>query len=122
MAQPAVGDRIEAHVWRISAVVIVGAIMSILDTTIVNVALATLGPVLGPTLGGLIVDNASWRWIFSVNLPIGAIAVMLALRFLPARARGDRGHDPLDFVGLALMSTGIPLLTYGLAEIGVTGG
>src|SRR5579884_955754 len=36
-------DRIEAHVWRISAVVIVGSIMSILDTTIVNVALATLG-------------------------------------------------------------------------------
>src|SRR3954463_10347658 len=37
-------DRIDAYVWRISAVVIVGSIMSILDTTIVNVALATLGP------------------------------------------------------------------------------
>src|SRR5204863_5535817 len=190
-------DRIDAFVWRISAVVIVGSIMSILDTTIVNVALATLGrdlhstiadiqwvvtgymlslaavipitgwaarrfgakrvylvslvlftagsalcglasstnelilfrvlqgvgsgmilpigqlmmadaagpkrmgrvmsivavpamlaPILGPTLGGLIVDNASWRWIFFVNLPIGAIAVVAALRILPSGERG----------------------------------
>ena len=43
-------DRIEAHVWRISAVVIVGSIMSILDTTIVNVALATLGRELHSTI------------------------------------------------------------------------
>src|SRR3954469_23960178 len=185
-------DRIDAYVWRISAVVIVGSIMSILDTTIVNVALATLGreldssladiqwvvtgymlslaavipvtgwaarrfgakrvylislllftagsalcglassttelivfrvfqgigggmilpigqmmmadaagpkrmgrvmsiaavpamlaPILGPTIGGLIVDNASWRWIFFVNLPIGVAAVIAALRTLP---------------------------------------
>src|ERR1700738_488626 len=185
-------EPISAHVWRVSAVVIIGSIMSILDTTIVNVALATLGrdmhstitdiqwvvtgymlslaavipitgwaarrfgakqvylvslvlftagsalcglatsttelilfrvlqgigggmilpigqlmmpeaagpkrmgrvmsivavpamlaPILGPTLGGLIVDNASWRWIFYVNLPIGLIAVIAALRILP---------------------------------------
>src|SRR6476469_4000656 len=175
-------ERIDAHVWRVSAVVLVGSVMSILDTTIVNVALATLGrelhstiaqiqwvvtgymlalaavipvtgwaarrsgakrvyllslvlfpagsvlcglattttqlivfrvlqcvgggmilpigqmmmadaagpkrmgrvmsivavpamlaPILGPTIGGLIVDNASWRWIFFVNLPVGVI-------------------------------------------------
>jgi EmrB/QacA subfamily drug resistance transporter len=221
--------RIDAAVWRISGVVIVGSIMSILDTTIVNVALATLGrdlhstvadiqwvvtgymlslaavipltgwaarsfgakrvylislvlftlgsvlcglassteeliafrvlqgigggmilpigqmmmanaagpermgrvmgivavpamlaPILGPTIGGLIVDNASWRWIFYVNVPIGAIAVLAALRLLPAGERSEA--DPLDFRGLALMSIGLPLLTYGLAEIGVTGG
>src|SRR5579859_4642682 len=185
-------DRIEAHVWRISGVVILGSIMSILDTTIVNVALATLSqrlhspiaeiqwvvtgymlalaavipvtgwaanrfgakrvymislalfvigsalcglatsteelvifrvlqgvgggmilpvgqlmmanaagpsrmgrvmsvvavpamlaPILGPTLGGLIVQNISWRWIFYVNLPIGVIALIAATRFLP---------------------------------------
>ncbi len=221
-------NRIDAYVWRISAVVIVGSIMSILDTTIVNVALATLGrelhstisqiqwvvtgymlslaavipitgwaarrfgakqvyvlslvlftagsalcglatsttelivfrviqgigggmilpigqlmmadaagpqrmgrvmsivavpamlaPILGPTIGGLIVDNASWRWIFYVNLPIGLIAVAAAIRALPHSERGQAGK--LDGRGLALMATGLPLLTYGLAEIGVTG-
>jgi EmrB/QacA subfamily drug resistance transporter len=221
-------DRISAHVWRISAVVILGSIMSILDTTIVNVALATLGrelhstiaqiqwvvtgymlalatvipvtgwaarrfgakrvymtslilftagsalcglatstnelivfrvlqgvgggmilpigqlmmaeaagpkrmgrvmsvvavpamlaPILGPTIGGLIVQNFSWRWIFYVNLPVGIIAVASAIRYLPRvkPATADR----LDFRGLVLMATGVPLLTYGLAEIGETG-
>jgi EmrB/QacA subfamily drug resistance transporter len=222
-------DRIDSHVWLISSVVILGMGMSILDTTIVNVALATLGrelhstisqiqwvvtgymlalaaviplsgwaaerfgprrmylislvlftagsmlcgiststteliifrvvqgvgggmlmplgmmmmagaagpkrmgrvmsivsmpmmlaPILGPTIGGLIVDNASWRWIFYVNVPIGVIAVIAAARFLPhPKAAGAR---PLDFRGLALMALGLPLLTYGLAEVGSTGG
>ncbi len=225
---PGAGDRIDAYVWRISAVVIVGSIMSILDTTIVNVALATLGrelhssiaeiqwvvtgyllslaavipitgwaarrfgtkpvyilsvvlftagsalcglatsttelivfrvlqgigggmilpigqlimadaagpkrmgrvmsvvavpamlaPILGPTIGGLILDHASWRWIFFVNLPIGVVAVIAALRVLP-RVRPEPS-DRLDYLGLALMATGLPLITYGLAEIGITG-
>jgi EmrB/QacA subfamily drug resistance transporter len=221
-------DRIDAHVWRVSAVVIVGSIMSILDTTIVNVALDTLGrelhstiaqiqwvvtgymlalaavipitgwaarrfgakrvylvslvlftmgsalcglatstnelivfrviqglgggmilpigqlmmaeaagpkrmgrvmsivavpamlaPILGPTIGGLILDNMSWRWIFYVNVPIGVIAVIAALRILPTVKPQPAGA--LDYRGLALMATGLPLLTYGLAEIGTTG-
>ena len=198
-------DRIDAYVWRISAVVIVGSIMSILDTTIVNVALDTLGrelhstiaqiqwvvtgymlslaavipvtgwaarrfgakqvylvslvlftlgsalcglatstneliffrvlqgigggmilpigqlmmaeaagpkrmgrvmsivavpamlaPILGPTIGGLILDNTSWRWIFYVNMPIGIIAVIAALRILPKveRAADRRARLP----------------------------
>src|SRR5579884_3756079 len=200
-------DRIEAHVWRISAVVMVGAIMSILDTTIVNVALATLGrelhaplstiqwvatgylvalamvipmtgwaserfgakrlwmlvvglfvagsvlsglawsagsliffrvlqglgggmimpagmtilaqaagpqrigrvmsvvgapmllgPVLGPVLGGLILQHLSWRWIFYVNVPIGALALAMAWRLLP-QATPQRG-ERLDLLGL----------------------
>jgi EmrB/QacA subfamily drug resistance transporter len=220
--------RIEAHVWRISLVVMLGAIMSILDTTIVNVALATLSrdlhasisqiqwvvtgymlalaavipvsgwaadrfgaklvyltslvlftagsmlsgiatdinqlvifrviqgvgggmilpvgqmmmaaaagprrmgrvmsivavpamlaPVLGPTIGGLILQTASWRWIFFVNVPIGVFAVISAVRTLPAAEALMR--RALDFRGLALMVTGLPLLTYGLAEIGTTG-
>jgi EmrB/QacA subfamily drug resistance transporter len=222
-------DKISAHVWRVSAVVVVGSIMSILDTTIVNVALATLShklhatladiqwvvtgymlalagvipitgwaarrfgakqvylvslvlftagsalcglaastteliifrvlqgvgggmilpigqlmmaeaagprrmgrvmsivavpamlaPILGPTLGGLILQNTSWRWIFYVNVPIGVIAVIAALRTLPSVKPGPA--DRLDVRGLALMATGLPLLTYGLAEVGVTGG
>ncbi|MEA2198445.1 MAG: hypothetical protein QOJ25_2496 [Solirubrobacteraceae bacterium] len=221
-------DRIDAYVWRVSAVVIIGSIMSILDTTIVNVALATLGhqlhspvsqiqwvvtgymlslaavipvtgwasrrfgaksvylvslvlfvvgsalcgfatstselivfrvlqgigggmilpvgqlmmaeaagptrmgrvmsivavpamlaPVLGPTVGGLIIENLNWHWIFFVNIPIGAIAVIAAVRILPRVKRAPAGR--LDTAGLALMATGLPLLTYGLAEIGTTG-
>jgi EmrB/QacA subfamily drug resistance transporter len=221
-------DRIDGYVWRISAVVLLGSVMSILDTTIVNVALDTLGrelhatiaqiqwvitgyllslaavipvtgwaarrfgakpvyllslvlftggsalcglassstelvlfrvlqgigggmllpigqmimadaagprrmgrvmsivavpamlaPILGPTVGGLIIDNSSWRWIFYVNVPIGVIAVIAALRTLPRLERAPT--NPLDLPGLALMATGLPLLTYGLAEIGTTG-
>ena len=225
-------SRIEAHVWRISAVVIVGSIMSILDTTIVNVAMDTLShelhatisqvqwvvtgymlslaavipitgwaakrfgakrvwitslilftagsalcgtatsideliffrvlqgigggmilpigqlmmadaagpermgrvmsivavpamlaPILGPAIGGLILDNASWQWIFYVNLPIGIIAVITSLRTLP-RDKPTAASAPagrLDVRGLALMATGLPLLIYGLAEVGSTG-
>jgi EmrB/QacA subfamily drug resistance transporter len=222
-------DRISPHVWRISAVVVIGSIMSILDTTIVNVALATLSrelhasiseiqwvvtgymlslaavipvtgwaarrfgakqvyivslvlftagsalcglatdttqliifrvlqgvgggmilpvgqlmlaeaagpkrmgrvmsvvavpmmlaPILGPTLGGLIVQNMSWRWIFYVNVPIGVIGVIAALKVLPKVERG--AAERLDTRGLLMMATGLPLLTYGLAEVGVTGG
>src|SRR6476659_7824303 len=221
-------NKIDAYVWRISAVVIVGSIMSILDTTIVNVALATLGrelhssidqiqwvvtgyllslaavipvtgwaarrfgakrvyiislvlftagsalcrlassttalilfrvlqgigggmilpigqlmmaeaagpkrmgrvmsivavpamlaPILGPTIGGLILDNAGWQRIFYVNVPIGIVAVIAAIRVLPRAEGGAAGR--LDVRGLALMATGLPLLTYGLAEVGVTG-
>ena len=80
---------------------------------------AMLAPILGPTIGGLILDNASWRWIFYVNLPIGVIAVIAALRVLPRVQREPAGK--LDTLGLALMATGLPLLTYGLAEVGSTG-
>src|SRR5207237_10335426 len=44
---------------------------------------ALLAPILGPAIGGLIVDTSSWRWIFFVNVPIGVIAVLAAVRVLP---------------------------------------
>jgi EmrB/QacA subfamily drug resistance transporter len=80
---------------------------------------AMLAPVLGPTIGGLIIQNTSWRWIFYVNVPIGVIGVVTALRTLPRVKPGP--VDKLDTLGLVLMATGLPLLTYGLVEIGVTG-
>src|SRR2546423_1372941 len=80
---------------------------------------AMLAPILGPTIGGLILDNASWRWIFFVNLPVGVLAFAAALKILPRGEREDAGR--LDVRGLALMASGLPLLTYGLAEIGATG-
>jgi EmrB/QacA subfamily drug resistance transporter len=90
-----------------------GRVMSIVSLP------AMLAPIFGPTIGGLIVDNASWRWIFYVNVPIGVIAVVAALRVLPRRAP-ERAGD-LDLRGLVLMALGVPLLTYGLAEVGITG-
>ena len=228
MSEAAFTDRIDPHVWRIATVVVLGSIMSILDTTIVNVALDTLGrdlhsplasiqwvltgymlalaavipvtgwaarrfgagnvylislvlftagsalcgfatstdqlivfrilqgigggmllpigqmmlagaagpkrmgrvmsvvaipamlaPIFGPTIGGLIVDNLSWRWIFFVNIPIGIAAFIAAWRMLP---RGTRSPaEKLDVPGFLLLASGVPLLTYGLAEIGATG-
>ena len=222
-------DRIEPHVWRIAAVVVVGAIMSILDTTIVNVALDTLSrdlhssladiqwvatgymlalaavipvsgwaagrfgakrlwiasvvlftlgsvlcgfawstgsliafrvlqgvgggmimpvgqmvltraagparlgrvmsvvglamilaPIFGPTIGGLLIDHLDWRWIFYVNLPVGIIGVVMGLRLLPKVEDGVE-RTRLDRIGLALLASGVPLLVYGLAEIGQQG-
>ena len=81
-----------------------------------------IAPILGPTIGGLILQSISWRWIFYVNVPIGAIALFLALRILPAAAASRERPPRLDVTGLLLMATGMPALTYGLAEIGITGG
>ena len=215
-------DRIERHVWQIAAVVVVGAIMSILDTTIVNVALDTLSrdlhspladvqwvatgymlalaavipvsgwaagrfgakrlwiasvilftlgsvlcglawstesligfrvlqgigggmimpvgtmmltraagparlgrimsiigmpmilaPILGPTLGGLLIDHLDWRWIFYVNVPVGIVAVVMGMRLLPNIEEGVF-RTKLDRVGLALLALGVPLFVYGL--------
>jgi EmrB/QacA subfamily drug resistance transporter len=222
-------DRIDTHVWRIAAVVVVGAIMSILDTTIVNVALDSLSrdlhssladiqwvatgymlalaavipvsgwaagrfgakrlwiasvilftlgsvlcglawsteslvafrvlqgigggmimpvgqmvlaraagparlgrvmsvvglamilaPIFGPTIGGLLIDHLDWRWIFYVNVPVGIVGVAMGMRLLPKVEDGVE-RTRLDRVGLALLAAGVPLLVYGLAEIGQRG-
>lgn len=77
-----------------------------------------VGPVLGPTLGGWLVD-ISWRWIFLVNLPVGLLAVIFALRVL--RRDRSQGHAPLDVAGLALIAPGLTLVVFGLAESGRRG-
>jgi EmrB/QacA subfamily drug resistance transporter len=221
---PEASDRIEPYVWKIAGVVILGMIMSILDTTIVNVALRTLGhdlhssiaqiqwvvtgyllslaavipvtgwaarrfgakrvymtslvlftagsalcavadsttalvlfrvlqgvgggmimpvgqlimaqvagpkrmgrvmgivsmpamlaPILGPVVGGAILENLHWSWIFLVNVPIGAIALALAWRMLPKTDSGAAGR--LDVVGLGLLSGGSTAVVYGLSEL-----
>jgi EmrB/QacA subfamily drug resistance transporter len=78
------------------------------------------GPVLGPVIGGLILSNASWRWIFYVNVPVVLIALALAWRHVP-QTRIESGRR-LDIRGLALLSPALALLVYGFSAAGVTGG
>jgi EmrB/QacA subfamily drug resistance transporter len=222
---PEASDRIEPYVWKIAGVVILGMIMSILDTTIVNVALRTLGhdlhsslaqiqwvitgyllslaavipltgwaarrfgakrvyltslvlftigsalcavatsttelvlfrvlqgagggmimpiaqlimaqvagpkrmgrvmgivampamlgPILGPVVGGTILQSLHWSWIFLVNVPIGFVALILGWRMLPQTESGEAGR--LDVLGLALLSTASTAAVYGLAQLG----
>jgi EmrB/QacA subfamily drug resistance transporter len=227
-AHPLASDRIEPYVWKIAGVVILGMIMSILDTTIVNVALRTLGhdlhsslaqiqwvitgyllslaavipitgwaarrygakrvymtslvlftigsalcaiatsttelvlfrvlqgagggmimplaqlimaqvagprrmgrvmgivampamlgPILGPVVGGSILEGFHWSWIFLVNVPIGFVAFIAGWRMIPHTDAGEAGR--LDVVGLALLSSASSAVVYGLAQLGTPG-
>jgi EmrB/QacA subfamily drug resistance transporter len=77
---------------------------------------AMLAPILGPVVGGLILQNLHWSWIFLVNLPVGAVALLAAWRVLPHTESGEAGR--LDVLGLALLSTASSALVYGLAQLG----
>jgi EmrB/QacA subfamily drug resistance transporter len=76
-----------------------------------------LAPIFGPTLGGLLVEHISWQAIFFVNVPVGIVAVVAALRLLPDDAP-EQPTGKLDLAGLALVATGLVGITYGLAESG----
>lgn len=75
-----------------------------------------LGPVLGPVIAGMILHYGSWRWLFLVNIPIGILAFMLAVRFLPNDS-GDYSSRKLDWMGLILLSPGLVLVLYGPGHI-----
>jgi EmrB/QacA subfamily drug resistance transporter len=85
----------------------VGQVMSIVGIPML------LGPITGPILGGWLVDDVSWRWIFYINVPIGAVALILAARIL--KRDEPRPAERLDFLGLLLLSPGLAALIYGLA-------
>ncbi len=79
-----------------------------------------VAPIVGPTVGGWITENYSWRWIFYVNLPFGALALALGSAFLedPPRSAPDSGASRLRFdgVGLALLVAGIGSLQIALDQ------
>jgi EmrB/QacA subfamily drug resistance transporter len=91
----------------------IGRVMSVLGVPML------LAPILGPVIGGLIVTNISWRWIFYVNVPIGVLAIFLAVRVLPS-VRSEL-KPKLDAIGLVLLSPGLALVVYGLSQLGSSG-
>jgi DHA2 family multidrug resistance protein len=74
---------------------------------------AILAPTIGPTLGGWITFNYSWRWIFFINLPVGVMALLLITRLVedpPYLARLRAAGVKLDYIGIALLTLGIGAL------------
>jgi EmrB/QacA subfamily drug resistance transporter len=79
-----------------------------------------IGPVVGPPLGGFLVDNLSWRWIFYINVPIGILGMALAWRFI-SDVRETR-RTPFDVLGMVLSGASLSCLMFGfeLASRGAT--
>jgi EmrB/QacA subfamily drug resistance transporter len=77
---------------------------------------ALVGPILGPVLGGFIINSLNWRWIFGINIPICIVALLLTWRGLPADQ--PRRTQRLDLVGFLLLSPGLAITLYGLSQLG----
>jgi DHA2 family multidrug resistance protein len=83
-----------------------------------------LGPAFGPTLGGYIVDNYSWPWIFYINLPVGALSLLMVTRFVhePADIRAamhkmaERQRRNMDWGGIIMLIIGLGTMQYVLEE------
>lgn len=77
-------------------------------------ALGALAAAFGPVVGGLLVE-LSWRWVFVINIPIGIVLIVLALRFVPDSVAGNPA-DTLDLVGALALTLGIGALALGLVQ------
>jgi DHA2 family multidrug resistance protein len=83
-----------------------------------------IGPAFGPTLGGYIVDNYAWPWIFYINLPVGALALFMVSSFVHEPediraanvAAAAKQRQNLDWAGIALLAVGVAALQYVLEE------
>ncbi len=87
----------------------IGRLMAILGVPML------LGPILGPIIGGWLIQVASWHWIFLINVPIGAVALVYAWRVLAPDT--PEPSESFDFLGMALMSPGLALFLFGVSSI-----
>jgi EmrB/QacA subfamily drug resistance transporter len=111
----------------IGAAILAPTTLTILTTTfpqgprrthalVVYGAVGSIGGAAGNVLGGLITQSLSWRWILLINVPIGAAAVVLAGRTLPALEAGSRRRPRLDVPGASLATIGVAALTWGVTR------
>ncbi len=84
------------------------------------ITVAVIAPALGPIVGGAILEFTSWRWIFFVNLPIGALALLLAWKWLLDDDTAQQ--TSFDTSGFFLLAGGLGLTLYGLSRGGARGG
>jgi len=75
-----------------------------------------VGPLVGPTLGGWLVEVASWHWVFLINLPVGLVGVLASMRYMP-ELRGPQGM-PFDWGGFVMFSLGLVLVSLALQGLG----
>jgi EmrB/QacA subfamily drug resistance transporter len=87
----------------------IGRLMAILGVPMM------LGPILGPILGGWLIDIASWHWIFLINAPLGIIALVYSLLALPKDSPVP--SESFDFLGMLLLSPGLAAFLYGISSI-----
>jgi EmrB/QacA subfamily drug resistance transporter len=91
----------------------IGRLMAVLGVPML------LGPIAGPILGGWLIEVASWQWVFLINLPIGAVALIYALFALPKDK--PQPSESFDFVGMLMLSPGLALFLYGVSSLPETG-
>lgn len=124
---PGTGSLIAARVFQAiggailtpaSLALILGAFPSEKRTAIVGMwsGVGALGAAVGPGAGGILIELATWRAAFLVNLPLGALIVWFAWCRLPVLSGAARGEG-LDLVGIGLIVAGVSSLTYGIVEI-----
>jgi len=69
-----------------------------------------IGPILGPVLGGWLTDSFDWRWVFLVNIPVGSLAALMILRFMPSSPKSKHTFDLIGFALLALALGGLQMM------------
>ena len=83
-------------------------------------AFTSLASLLGPVLGGWLVQYASWRWVFFINVPLAVIALLVLFWEVP-ESRDEKASARLDWWGILLETLGLRALVYGLIQAGPYG-
>jgi EmrB/QacA subfamily drug resistance transporter len=99
-----------AMIFKLAPANKIGSVMGVLGIPML------LAPALGPVMSGWLVENATWHWIFLINLPVGIIAVLAGLRYLPMSERKD--VPALDLWGMILGPITFASLAYGVNQGG----